>query len=478
LAGVYLSFSVAFVIFNIIRNQFFYYTSDIPLFNYIFSQKLILEQILVPLGMIILAWFSGYYNQAVEKSRLQELTSTIATSAIGAFILFLLMLLNDKLGRRRDNYQIILILFGLFFIFSYGVRLIITSYSIKKFRRHQWKNKTIFIGDKNRVKNIIRRLNSIPTRSGVELIGLYSLSLKKKDPESDAFNEKTGKDENKDSFVEPTDGERVREEIRSLCQKGKVDQIIIVSNGENDKKVMQALYCLFELDIPIKIAPDEFSFITTSIRLSDIYAEPLIDLTSSSMSESSKNIKRTFDIVLSFLALLLLFPFLLIIAIAVKLSSEGPVFYSQERIGYRHKPFEIHKFRSMYIDAEANGPKLSSDNDTRITPFGKWMRKYRIDELPQFWNVLKGEMSIVGPRPERAYFIQRIVTNLPYYTLLSQVRPGITSWGMVKYGYAKDVEEMIKRAKFDLIYISNMSLAMDVKILIYTIKTILTGKGV
>ena len=132
----------------------------------------------------------------------------------------------------------------------------------------------------------------------------------------------------------------------------------------------------------------------------------------------------------------------------------------------------------MITEAEIDGPRLSSDDDPRITKIGKWMRKYRLDELPQFWNVLKGEMSIVGPRPEREFYIKQIIEKAPYYTLVCQVRPGITSWGMVKYGYASNVEQMVERTRFDLIYLANMSLSLDCKILIYTIKTVLGGEGV
>ncbi|MDE5875416.1 MAG: sugar transferase, partial [Muribaculaceae bacterium] len=182
-------------------------------------------------------------------------------------------------------------------------------------------------------------------------------------------------------------------------------------------------------------------------------------------------------VVISALVLLLLSPLLIWAACGVRMSSKGPVFYSQGRIGRRHRPFRIYKFRTMYENAETGTPRLSSDDDPRVTPFGRILRKYRIDEIPQFWNVIKGEMSIVGPRPERAYYIEKIVERAPYYTLVCQVRPGITSWGMVKYGYASTVEEMVERTRFDLIYISNMSLFIDIKILIYSIRTIIRGEG-
>jgi lipopolysaccharide/colanic/teichoic acid biosynthesis glycosyltransferase len=159
------------------------------------------------------------------------------------------------------------------------------------------------------------------------------------------------------------------------------------------------------------------------------------------------------------------------------LSSRGPLFYKQERIGKNGKPFTIYKFRSMYVDAEQNGPELSSEKDPRITPFGRFMRKSRLDEIPNFINVLKGDMSLVGPRPERQHFIDQIIEKAPQYIQLLKVRPGITSWGQVKYGYAKNIDEMVRRMKYDLIYLDNMSLYVDFKIMIYTFLTILKRKG-
>jgi exopolysaccharide biosynthesis polyprenyl glycosylphosphotransferase len=197
------------------------------------------------------------------------------------------------------------------------------------------------------------------------------------------------------------------------------------------------------------------------------------------MADSTQNLKRSGDILLSLLALIVLSPVYLLLAILIKLDSKGPVFYSQERIGYHKKPFMIFKFRTMINNAESeNGPQLSSEGDQRITKIGRFLRKYRLDELPQFWNVLRGDMSMVGPRPEREFFIRQILKKAPYYSLLHQVRPGITSWGMVKHGYASTVDEMVERARFDLIYLENISLIVDMKILLHTVNTVIKGRGV
>ena len=214
------------------------------------------------------------------------------------------------------------------------------------------------------------------------------------------------------------------------------------------------------------------------MRTQNIIGEPLVDVSHPMISGSTANIKRFFDVAISAVALLLIWPFMLVLALLVRMDSPGPAIYRQERIGRHKKPFTIYKFRSMYINAESAGPSLSSPADTRITPLGRKLRKYRLDELPQLWNVLRGDMSLVGPRPEREYFIRQIVEKAPSYTLVQQVRPGLTSWGMVKFGYASTVDQMVQRLRYELMYIDNISILLDFRIIIYTIKIVLTGKGI
>ena len=229
--------------------------------------------------------------------------------------------------------------------------------------------------------------------------------------------------------------------------------------------------------VEIRAVPDILDIISGNVRMSSIFGVPLIELSHDTMPAWQANIKRIMDVAVSIIAICLLSPIYLVIAVCVKLSSKGPVFYLQERMGRYGKPFNIIKFRTMIIDAEKYGPALSSDGDPRITRLGRFMRKVRLDELPQFINVLKGDMSLVGPRPERSFYIEQIVQKAPHYYTVFKVRPGITSWGQVKYGYAENVDEMVDRLKYDIIYLENMSLYLDIKILIYTIKTVLEGSG-
>jgi exopolysaccharide biosynthesis polyprenyl glycosylphosphotransferase len=229
--------------------------------------------------------------------------------------------------------------------------------------------------------------------------------------------------------------------------------------------------------VRIKIIPDMYDFLSGSLKLNNLFGALLLEIPSDEMPPWQNSMKRLLDISISLISILLLIPFYVLIAILIKQNSKGPIFFLQERIGKNGTPFKIIKFRTMFVNAESNGPQLSSTNDSRITPIGKFLRKTRIDEFPQFVNVLKGDMSLVGPRPERQFFINQIVEKEPHYLQLTSVRPGITSWGQVKFGYAENVNEMIRRMKYDLLYLKNRSLSLDFKIMFYTLITILKAKG-
>ena len=267
-------------------------------------------------------------------------------------------------------------------------------------------------------------------------------------------------------------------DMRAIVNEHHIEEAIVALEPDEKERLSDILLAINSCgDIIIKITPDARDIAVGSIHQRSIFHSPFIVINNRLMPEWQYSLKRIADILISLFALILLTPVYLVTAIIVKATSPGPVFYAQERIGHLGKPFKMHKFRSMYVDAEDAGPAPSKDDDPRITPFGRFMRKVRLDEIPQFYNVLRGTMSLVGPRPERQYYIDQIVQRAPEYMLLQRVKPGITSWGQVKYGYASNVDQMVERLRYDLLYLDNMSLTTDLKILLYTVIIIFQGRG-
>jgi len=452
--------SIAFFLFDILRFKILslYNNETDYVWSMIFSHKIMLEQTIIPIALMAVYWLSGYYNKPFHVSRLQEFITTFYSAVFNAIIIFFVLLINDRATMRSTDYLLIFSLIALLLVFTYIGRLFITTLTLKHIRKHNLRTKVLIVGEPTAALRVREQLLSTKSLMGYEIVGYIPTADNKDAPQiSPVWDEK---------------------DIEKICSEQAIDQIILAPSPTDQERVVLALLDrLFPLGIPIRIFPDTLSYFTSNIRMNDILGEPFINLTSPSLGEFSKNVKSTADVLLSAIALVALSPLLLIIATAVRLSSTGPVIYKQQRIGKNRKPFMIYKFRTMYTDAEKNGPELSSEGDSRITEIGRIMRKYRLDELPQFWNVLKGDMSIVGPRPEREYYIEKIRRYAPYYSLVFQVKPGITSWGMVKFGYASSIRQMVERTKFDLIYITNMSIALDIKIMIYTVRTIFRGAG-
>lgn len=260
---------------------------------------------------------------------------------------------------------------------------------------------------------------------------------------------------------------------------GEQDEVILdLPSGYTDRQLYELIARLYPLSCEISMVPRVYDMLTGAARIGQLDRPSLIRITEQHMTDAELCIKRAFDIVASATGLIILSPLFAIIALQVKLGSKGPVIYDQERIGLYGLPFAIYKFRTMVADAEAEGvPQITHDNDPRITRIGRWLRKYRLDELPQLWNILRGDMSIVGPRPERPYFIEKIMTEAPYYCLLYKVRPGLTSWGPIRVGYTDTMEKMIERLNCDVVYVENMSILLDLKILFFTTGVIFHGKG-
>ena len=453
----FVSASVAWLLFNILRYEILFIINEgtDSLLDYLQYPGVLTGQIVIPFFWLVLYYFSGYYNKPFGKSRLTELFSTFITVLIGTIFGCFALLLDDIPRSINIYYRLFFGMFGLQFFITYIPRLLITQSGVRKIKNREWAMNVLIVGAGEKAVRIAHDLY----RLGYDICGFVS--------EDERIPVKADRNQVLGTV----------EDIPVLMEKENVDEIVLAVESKNNKMLLGILYSLYRYKRPIKVLADRFNMLS-KIQLRTIRGIPLVDVTDNNFSPAGQNIKFFLDKVSSAVALLLLSPLFVYIAWRVKRDSPGPVFFRQERIGYLGQPFWMYKFRTMYVNAEENGPSLSSEDDPRVTPFGRVMRKYRLDELPQFWNVLKGDMSLVGPRPERKYFIDEIVKTAPYYYLLHNVRPGITSLGMVKYGYAASVDKMVERMEYDILYYENMSLTLDLTILIYTVKTVVTGKGI
>ena len=416
---------------------------------------------LLPLAWCVFYAMQGTYKDVYRKARLKELQMTFWASLIGVIVIFFALLLDDNIRTYRNYYVSFVVLFLLHFGITYLGRLLITSHTARMVHTRRIGFPTLLIGSKEKAFQTYQDLDSQAVYSGNLFVGFITVN---------------GRIDERLSAVMPHLGSVA--DINAIIEKYNIEEVIFAIEDYENSKINEIIRLLDRRDdVIIKITPDLRDIVYGSVKLNSIFHSPLITINPRPMEEWQYSVKRLMDILLSLLAMILLSPVFVITALIVKLTSPGPVFFAQERVGYRGKPFKMHKFRSMYVDAEAGGPALSKDDDPRITPFGRVMRKYRLDEIPQFYNVLRGTMSIVGPRPERQFFIDKIVERAPEYLLLQKVKPGITSWGQVKYGYAENVDEMVERLRYDLLYLENMSLATDIKILVYTVLIILQGRG-
>lgn len=423
------------------------------------SQNFYLGLFYVPLYWIILYYLAGYYNDVWRRSRIRELSSTFTISVIGVVILFFLLLLDDEVSSYKAYYNTVFILFVLHYGLTIFFRMLTATYVKDLLRKKKIGFKTIIVGNNQRALDLVQEIEADRISQGYLLIGFV--------------------DDSKDTHV--LDGHLKLlggyEDLPELIKQYEVEEVIIAIESSRHSDLIKVTNLLEDEKVILKIIPDIYDVMAGSVKMQNVLGTVLIEINHEIMVPWQRIMKRIIDVIVSLFVLIVFSPVYLAVAIAVKRSSPGPVFFKQIRIGWHGKPFHIIKYRTMVVNAEKDGPALSSKNDSRITPVGRWLRKYRLDEIPQFYNVLIGDMSLVGPRPERKFFIDQIVQIAPHYKHLHRVRPGITSWGQVKYGYAENVEQMVERLKFDILYIENMSIAVDFRIMIYTVNTIIRGRG-
>ncbi len=438
---------------------FFFYCRKVIIEGMAFnvSNALYLGVVLIPLLWVFIYYLQGTYHNIKRLYRFKLFNLTVKATFMGSILLFFTLLLDDEIAGYKAYYKSMILLFGIQLACSLTPRMIFITLLVKRIHSGTFGFKTLLIGSGSKALEIYDEINNLPIKSN-QFIGFVAvqesnIQLECKIPKLGHLNE-----------------------LEKVLKTNEIEEILIALDSSEHNLLPSIIQQSGENNV-IKILPDMSEILSLSARTTNIFGALLIEVTTESMPIWQQLIKRFLDVLIALMAIIALLPFYIILAIGVKLSSKGPVFFLQERIGKNGKIFNIIKYRTMYVNAEENGPKLSSSNDPRITPFGRFMRKFRLDEFPQFINVVKGDMSLVGPRPERQFYIDQILEIAPQFMQLTKVRPGITSWGQVKYGYAENVDQMLQRMKFDMLYMKNRTLALDFKIMLYTIMIILKAKG-
>jgi exopolysaccharide biosynthesis polyprenyl glycosylphosphotransferase len=456
----FLSALLAWQLFNIFRFSICRQTINFPnLTDFLISYKSFWLSLIIPLFWLVLYYFNGYYARPRRKTNLGDLLNTALCTLLGVLAIFFLVVINDYPETPDLYYEIAFGFFGIHFFCTWFSRYLQTAPLLLKQSKGLYCVPIFIIGTGENAQRVFGEFNRYRSNFGHRLVGFIRTGSEK---DGVASEEILGE----------------IDQLGVLIKKYGVEELVFAIDSRDPDLTQHLLDVTYQYHLRVRAVATKQDIISGKVSLFSLFGIPMVNLSPSPMPVWQNNIKNVFDRISGLILLLFLFPLFLLLAIRVRLDSTGSIFYAQERVGKNGKIFKIYKFRTMFTNAESEGPLLSCVDDARITRYGRFMRKYRLDELPQFWNVLKGDMSLVGPRPERQYFVDQIVKKAPHYYLTQSVLPGVTSWGMVKFGYANTVEKMIRRLEYDIIYLENQSLLIDFKILVFTLKPLVSGKGV
>ena len=407
----------------------------------------------------ILLLSQNLYNPSATSSRFIEIQKLVLTT----FTIVVLLIFFDAIDYLNwpINPQTTM---RYWFVFTFGLitsRIIFRTFQKYLLRKGFGRSNALIVGFNSRgletAKQIIDHNNL-----GYDIIGFVQ-----------AVDDK---DINKINSSIPVLGEEMQ--LKEIILSNQVSEVVLALEKLQHNRMMEVITHANGSPVSIKIVPDMYEVISGLARTEQIYGVPLIQVNPNLNTFYNKYLKRVLDLIIAIPCLMIFLPLWLIISIIIKLDSSGPVLYKQRRIGEDNTKFTIRKFRSMFYDAEKeSGPVWAADEDPRITRAGAWLRRFRLDEIPQLINVVKGEMSIVGPRPERPFFIDKLMQEFPFYYRRHKVRPGITGWSQIKQPYDRDIDDVRKKLKFDFYYIENLSFSLDIKILSSTIWVMLSGKG-
>lgn len=406
--------------------------------------------------------FFGLYKTWFTRSRIDEFVSVVKTVTIGVFLIFLITFdLETDLNNPLQLSRLMIAMYWFMMIVSVGLgRITLRTVHRKLLERGIGHQRSLIVGWGKKARELHDKILKAPAL-GYDVIGFIPLQA--------VDHQKQFKDV-------PILG--TADQLYEIIKAQAVQQILIALPRRSEKELQGVIAQCDGTPVGIKIVPDLYDVIIGQVRTNQIYGFPLIEILPQLMPVWESIVKRLLDILISLIFLIGFLPVWILIALAIVIDSKGSVFYTQKRVGKDGKHFSMIKFRSMFRSAETiTGPVWATDNDPRITRIGRVLRRLRLDEIPQFINILDGDMSLVGPRPERPYFVDKLKEMFPLYTRRLRVRPGITGWAQVKGDYDQELEDVKEKLEYDLYYLENMSLRMDLKIILNTLYVMIRGKG-